>query len=191
MMFSQNSTLISADEFWQYSLLYYAHNNNQAHLLGLQDKIGVNVNMVLLIMYLRLKECVISDIDIRLIHKKNRNLDSLTFNFRHKRRELKARLLAGGTANYKTDKYNTLLAQELDLERQQQALIVAAAKDCCIPIPADSSVQVKREMLLASLLSLISISTTGAISLQTTEALTSLIDAQNILTGNWDERANE
>ena len=120
---------ISADEFWQFSLQYYALNNNQTLLLWLQDNAGLNVNVVLLLMYLRTKSANISFNKFNDLNRINKNLDSLTSNYRKKRRALKVVNIANGITDYRCKEYQVLLNQELDLEKQQQSNLIEAALD--------------------------------------------------------------
>ena len=52
------------------------------------------------------------------------NLDSLTSNYREKRRALKANNIAKGLEDLRTIDYQALLHQELDLEKQQQTMLI-------------------------------------------------------------------
>lgn len=122
-------TSISASEFWQYSLQYYTQNNNQETLLWLQDNAALNVNIVLLIMYLQTKSVFISTKQFNQLNNINQKLDSLTSNFREKRRLLKADNIGKGMADYRTDDYKDLLHQELESERQQQARLIDTVFD--------------------------------------------------------------
>lgn len=120
---------ISGNEFWQYSLQYYTRDNNQTILLWLQDNAALNVNVVLLLMYLQTKGLYISIDQLSHLNKNNQDLDRLTSSFREKKRILKADNISKGMADYRTVEYQALLQQELDLEKQQQmALIDIASK---------------------------------------------------------------
>jgi uncharacterized protein (TIGR02444 family) len=94
--------------------------------LWLQDNAGLNVNVVLLLIYLQMKSVKISFNNISDLNKKNQKLDSLTSNYRKKRRELKADNIAKGMNDYRCSKYKELLKEELDLERQQQTNLLEA-----------------------------------------------------------------
>lgn len=119
-------TNISTDEFWQFSLQYYGLNDNQTLLLWLQDKAGLNVNLVLLLFYLQTKSVCISFNEFNYLKVFNKNLDSLTSNYREKRRELKEDNIAKGLVDYRSISYQDLLNQELDLEKQQQTNLIQA-----------------------------------------------------------------
>lgn len=119
-------TTISADEFWQFSLQFYGLDDNQTLLLWLQDKAGLNVNLVLLLFYLQTKSVYISFNKFSHLKDINKNLDSLTSNYREKRRELKADNIAKGMPDYRSISYQELLKQELDLEKQQQNNLLQA-----------------------------------------------------------------
>lgn len=94
--------------------------------MWLQDNAGLNVNVVLLLIYLQIKSVNISFNSFSDLNKKNQKLDSLTSNFRKKRRELKANNLARGMTDYRCFEYQALLKQELDLEKQQQSNLLEA-----------------------------------------------------------------
>jgi uncharacterized protein (TIGR02444 family) len=117
---------ISVDEFWQFSLQYYGLNNKQSLLLWLQDNAGLNVNVVLLLIYLQIKSVKISLNNFSDLNKKNQKLDSLTSNYRKKRREIKAENIAKEMNDYRCVEYQELLKVELDLERQQQSNLLEA-----------------------------------------------------------------
>jgi uncharacterized protein (TIGR02444 family) len=131
---------VCANEFWDYSLTFYGHGSNQKDLIYLQDSFGFNVNMILLVMYLQAKGMFVAATDLQAINLKNKKLDSLTCNFRKKRRALKVDNISKGLADYKTLAYQQLLTQELELEKQQQALIIELVKNVCKSLsePADN-----------------------------------------------------
>jgi len=56
--------------------------------------------------------------------KSIQNLDSLTSNYREKRRALKANNIAKGLEDIRTMDYQALLQQELELEKQQQTMLI-------------------------------------------------------------------
>ncbi|GAB55389.1 hypothetical protein GPUN_1265 [Glaciecola punicea ACAM 611] len=115
---------LSSDEFFDYSLQFYFPGSNQENLMLVQDNADLNVNIVLLMMYLRTKNVGLTTDNIYAINDNNQILDSLTSNIRQKRRSLKADNIAQGLTDYKTLEYKDLLAQELALEKKQQALMI-------------------------------------------------------------------
>lgn len=116
---------ISVDEFWRYSLQYYDLGKNKASLLWLQDEAGINVNCVLFLMYLQTKGLFVSFNKFKRLQTSIKNLDSLTSNFRVKRRMLKSHNIAQSISHFRTPEYRKLLEQELELERKQQAYLVS------------------------------------------------------------------
>lgn len=125
----QKQVDISAEEFWQFSVQFYEQANVQENLLCLQDNFGLNVNIVLFIIYLRVKGLGLSAQQLKVINTKNQKLDSLTSNLRATRRSLKAQNIVSNVANNKYAEYQNLLAQELELEREQQATIISVTLD--------------------------------------------------------------
>jgi uncharacterized protein (TIGR02444 family) len=119
---------LSSGEFFDYSLQFYFQGSNQENLMLLQDNADLNINIVLLMMYLRTINVGLTTDDIYSINDNNQILDSLTSNIRQKRRSLKADNIAQGLTDYRTLEYEDLLAQELALEKKQQDLMIDLAK---------------------------------------------------------------
>lgn len=137
---TDNKTLaISEEQFWEYSLSFYTQKNNQEKLLWLQDEHSVNVNMVLLLLYLWKKNGSLLAEHISLINQKNQTLDSLTSKTRKTRRALKVQTLSQGCHDYKSDEYKKLVAEELELEKCQQQLIIRLGKQFFKPNEQTSS----------------------------------------------------
>jgi|GEM_PF-1805464 len=119
---------LSSDEFFDYSQQFYFQGSNQENLMLLQDNADLNENIALLMMYLCTKNVGLTTDNIYSINDNNQILDSLTLNIRQKRRSLKADNIAQGLTDYRTLEYKDLLAQELALEKKQQALMIDLVK---------------------------------------------------------------
>lgn len=110
---------LTPDDFWQFSCRCYAHKDIAAHALSLQDSYGVNVNMLLFLCW-----CLDSRVVLNLAQftqLKTAIADSETILAEHRDKRRAARPDDGG----ESDTYTSLKAQELTLERQQQAALVA------------------------------------------------------------------
>ena len=109
---------LSADQFWQFSCRCYGHKDIAAHALALQDSHNVNVNMLLFLCW-----CLESGVVLNLAQfsqLKQAIADSETMLAEHRSRRRQAHPDNGG----EHESYAALKAQELDLERQQQAALV-------------------------------------------------------------------
>ena len=107
----------TVDGLWQFSLEHYAKNKN--NLLWLQDKLGLNINLVLSILYACANERLLGLHDCINMYQQIQQLDSLTQNFRSYRKGLKNANNQG-----KSDTYNQALERELDFEKKQQVRLV-------------------------------------------------------------------
>jgi uncharacterized protein (TIGR02444 family) len=172
---------ISVSEFWQYSLHYYTQNNNQTTLLWLQDNAALNVNIVLLLMYLQTKSMFISVNQFNDLNQKNQALDSLTSNFREKRRVLKADNIDKEMADYRTVDYQELLQQELDLEKQQQAQLINVVSEFINHTHGDATCGDRASMDIKYYLLTLVVSVEGALVTESENRIDILIkEQQNI-----------
>jgi len=122
----KSKSTTSVKEFWQYSLQFYSLKDNQQTLLWLQDYAKLNINTILLLMYLQTKRVFISANEFNILTKKNESLDSLTSNLREKRMALKAKIIPSKMRGTHALDYQEFLKQELELEAQQQACLLNA-----------------------------------------------------------------
>jgi uncharacterized protein (TIGR02444 family) len=107
---------------WQYSLDVYPKVKDI--VLSLQDDYGLNVNLLLLAGYSQTLGCAIDEFDMqRLVQQTKQWQQQLSQPFRQLRRELKATITQ--------DQYETMLAMELVLEREEQWRLAA----CLPPLP--------------------------------------------------------
>ncbi|MEW9797751.1 TIGR02444 family protein [Alteromonas sp. CYL-A6] len=125
---------LSAAAFWDYSVSVYTRSDVAAHALSLQDNHGVNVNLLLLLCWclengvvLNLKQ--FSDLRAAIA-------DSESALQQHRVQRRQAHPDNGGN---QAD-YEVLKAQELVLEREQQAQLVSALEQLDkVVIPSASS----------------------------------------------------
>ncbi|MBU2883702.1 TIGR02444 family protein [Psychrosphaera sp. B3R10] len=114
--------MIAQDQFWQFSLAHYQQPNVQATMLSWQDNYGANVNLALLCIYLTENSLSLSRDNIAALHNKVIEFDrSYTRPLRELRKMYKANQSA--LSHYKTIR-QALLSAELELEKQQQAILI-------------------------------------------------------------------
>lgn len=120
-------TDISVASFWDFSVSFYQQHNNQYTLLWLQDNARLNVNMLLLILYLGQFKLVLSKQKIAQLMAQLQTLDSLTSNLRRQRKALKEAFYAyeSWPNNEMEIQYNQMLEKELMFEKQQQKLLIS------------------------------------------------------------------
>ncbi len=120
---------VSGVQFWQFSLKFYGYKHNKEVLLELQDSAELNVNLILFACFLASKKL---PFDIRTAHYLTDSIsqqDSIIKQLRQKRRAFKAEMTTMDI--YKQKSYKRLLEQELELEKQQQALLVDSYNNRC------------------------------------------------------------
>ncbi|MBN7819155.1 TIGR02444 family protein [Bowmanella yangjiangensis] len=102
------------EDFWQFSLAVY---KEAEHLcLQLQNRYAMNVNLVLLCLFLQHRSFTLSDKNIRALVSTLADTESLLQSLRALRRQTKAFDLVA---------YQHLLSGELALEKRQQADLIA------------------------------------------------------------------
>lgn len=105
----------SAEGFWQFSLDTYSNSNVQKCCLALQNEAGFNINLLLLCCYLEQSNAAFAEDDISYLRNVIKNSDLAIQTHRKVRKEAKLQ---------DENRYNSLLAQELELERQQQQQLI-------------------------------------------------------------------
>ncbi|MFT6268149.1 MAG: hypothetical protein ACJAVV_000954 [Alphaproteobacteria bacterium] len=189
-MLANEIPVISADEFFDYSLQFYFQSHNQENLIWLQDNVDVNVNIALLLMYFSTKCVCLSVQDLKAINNNNENLDSLTSNIRQKRRALKDEHIARGLCDYKTSQYKELLAKELELEKKQQVAMIEFAQSCLIHAMPRINDNKGDSAIFSSLNDLKELSE-NSIHEEAHAILTALMDEQKKLAGTFGKRSDE
>lgn len=109
---------IDTNALWQYSLSVYKHEEVKAACLELQDMMDINVNLIILMMYLCRHQLMFNFDDIKLIEEAIKKSEQMLKRHRAKRRGIKQVSLA---------LYQEALAQELLLEKAQQEEMVEFA----------------------------------------------------------------
>ena len=104
---------VTVEKLWQFSLSYYGVQGVKEACLGLQNQFGGNVNTLLLLKYLDLKQLHIRSEELDQLINATNKTDTLLTHYRGLRKSLKAHL---------TDAlFRDTLKFELLLEQQQQA----------------------------------------------------------------------
>jgi uncharacterized protein (TIGR02444 family) len=106
---------LNASHFWDYSLEVYAKGKVQNSLIQLQDDYQLNVNVLLLMMYLDKQRIALECSQFQALKQSIAGSDAQLIEFRRKRRHAKS----GDELLYKA-----LLEEELALEKQQQQLLI-------------------------------------------------------------------
>ncbi|MCC2617036.1 TIGR02444 family protein [Aestuariibacter halophilus] len=110
-----------AEHFWSYSLRLYDMPDVAPQLLQLQDRYGLNINDVLLVLYLAESELMVSAAQWRVMRKATQSARQQTQSIRTLRRAAKG-----------TDDYERLKTLELDSEKQQQQALLAHLSDLSV-----------------------------------------------------------
>lgn len=124
-MSEHHRIVLTSDGLWDYSLVHYP--KVQQLLLNLQDNYQLNVNLFLLCGYAQQQGCAIDELQLSsLLSHCQQWQQQLISPFRALIRELKSQL--------SSEQYQSMLAMELSLERQQQQQLVS-----CLPeLPTDN-----------------------------------------------------
>lgn len=114
-----SEVVLSKADFWRYSYITYAIDDVAPASLTLQDKFGVNVNLIMLLCWC-LQEGVILTLSqcqqlIECVETSEQELKA------HRRERQSAKPKEGELSA----RYDNLKAEELELEKAQQALILA------------------------------------------------------------------
>jgi uncharacterized protein (TIGR02444 family) len=115
---TRNSSKLNDETFWQYSVATYQRNDIAPIAITLQDRFGVNVNILLLVCWCIEHGFIINLLQLRHIADAVKANSGPLEALRRKRKAAKPK--AGEPA----DTYEMLKQQELMLEREQQAVIV-------------------------------------------------------------------
>lgn len=102
------------EDFWQFSLAVYKEAEHAC--LQLQDRYAMNINLVLLCLFLQHRGFALSDKNIRALVSSLADTESLLKPLRALRRQTKTFDLVA---------YQHLLSGELALEKHQQAALIA------------------------------------------------------------------
>ena len=116
---------LSAQNFWQFSLALYQHNNVQSLLLNLQDEVGLNVNLALFCAFLNKQNLYLNQHQIEQLHSAVQQFNhSFTSPLRQLRSSFK--LQSNQLNNYDSLRQH-LLNAELILEQQEQQVLIDSA----------------------------------------------------------------
>ena len=106
------------EHFWDFACRHYANESVKNTCLELQDRYGMNVNLLLFCAYLDHHGQALSRAAIQQVLECIQSSDEALIAFRQARKQAKH-----------TDAYPSMLVQELELEkRQQQVLLETAGK---------------------------------------------------------------
>lgn len=107
--------MLQASEFWNFSVSLYAAESVEHQCLLLQNQFNLNVNVLLLCCFLDKRKEQLSEADMPVL------LDAISDNQIELAAFRERRLKNKGTVQYQS-----LLKEELNIEKQQQALLVDA-----------------------------------------------------------------
>lgn len=124
---AEQAAPLDAKTFWNFSVAWYQRQAVAQHCLTLQDEHGLNVNMVLLLAWCVQQQRLIStEAWVQL----SQAIHSTEVSLKHHRQQRKnAKITQGASSQV----YARLKEQELALERQQQADMLAALPSACLP----------------------------------------------------------
>ncbi|WP_306519227.1 TIGR02444 family protein [Rheinheimera sp.] len=128
-----NTTLPDKAELWRWSLLFYPEVKNTC--LVWQDQYGLNVNLLLLLLYLQRQQLLCSSENIKLLHQSLTAQQQFTLPLRQLRRSLPADLNDQAAQQMK----QALLQAELCSEQLEQQQLLATLALCTLDhaAPAD------------------------------------------------------
>lgn len=115
-------TSLTSETFWSYTCERYARGKTQELALTLQDTYGVNVNLLLFLCWCTENNVVVILSQFKSLASAVEQSDQQLILHRAKRKQMHPNQ-GGDSTNYAA-----LKAQELDLEREQQGIIVTTAK---------------------------------------------------------------
>lgn len=130
-----NAVLPDKTELWRWSLLFYPDVKNTC--LAWQDQYGLNVNLLLLLLYLQRQQLLCSSEQIELLHQSLTAQQQFTLPLRQLRRRLPASLNEQAAQQMK----QALLQAELCSEQLEQQQLLATLALCAL-MPADPAVPV-------------------------------------------------
>ena len=105
------------EDFWQFSLFIYEKNDNKENFLWLQDKLNLNVNLLLFALYLVEEGFQITDEQFLRLNQYIAVAEEETNALRLRRRNI--------PGSQKTELiYKAALQEELDSEKRQQAQLI-------------------------------------------------------------------
>lgn len=103
-----------AEDFWQFSCAFYAQPAVKQRCLALQDQHGFNINLLLLCCYLHTLGWQLSKPQLHALRLALQVTDVKLAPLRAHRR----------TQSKNSEKYQALLKQELQIEKQQQLALI-------------------------------------------------------------------
>lgn len=160
-------------------------------LLWLQEHALLNVNLILLLMYLQTKDVFISINKFKRLSKNNKNLDSLTSNFREKRKVMKVDNIANGIVDHRTREYQELLRLELDLEKQQQAKLIDMVLEFSKHYDLDAKSNGCAGIDIKYYLGTLAVGIESALVIKSQKLISELIKEQKILATTFGKYPNE
>ncbi len=110
---------LDANSFWQFSVTRYAAGETMRRCLQLQDKFGVNVNMLLLLCWCVENNRMLTLDQWQEISAAIQTSDNELQHHRTKRRQAKQK------TPFNPARYQSLKAEELELERAQQSIMIS------------------------------------------------------------------
>ncbi|TRY33283.1 TIGR02444 family protein [Aliiglaciecola sp. M165] len=125
--------LWSTDDFWQFSIEIYSKDKVQQSCLALQNKANLNVNLLLLCIWLDRQGVLLTVKQIQTL------LTAISDHDKQIQVHRKTRI---GTKQHDPDMYKLLLEQELELEKQQQRQIVDSLNQLSLETSKGSNLQV-------------------------------------------------
>ncbi|NDV90775.1 TIGR02444 family protein [Alteromonas sp. 345S023] len=121
---TRNNSKLTDEGFWQYSVTTYQRNDIAPIAITLQDRFGVNVNILLLVCWCIEHGVIINLLQLRYVAEEVSAKSGPLEVLRRKRKAAKPK------KGELTEAYEALKQQELTLEREQQAVLVQRVNEC-------------------------------------------------------------
>lgn len=112
---------VTTGSFWEFSLAYYSQADHQRILLCLQDEFDLNVNLILALLYF---ESINLPISLEQYHALRVAIEPVNKTTKHIRSQRRAIKIKEQGCDKDDQRYQSLLAKELESEKNEQATII-------------------------------------------------------------------
>lgn len=119
---------LEEQDFWNFSLTLYAQPGVMENCLLLQDNFQLNVNMVLFCCFAGHLRLTLDDGWLTALHQATQRSEARITQHRQQRKLYKQKASINQGEMFDPGHYQQLKQQELDLEKQQQSDVIAAAQ---------------------------------------------------------------
>lgn len=130
---------LEEQDFWNFSLTLYAQPGVMENCLMLQDDFHLNVNMILFCCFAEQVNLMLDEIWLTTLHQAVQQSETHIAQHRQQRKQYKQKASINQGEMFDQSHYQLLKQQELTLEKQQQADLIASAQAQQTQLPLDTS----------------------------------------------------